>query len=48
MEVLKEDAAFVRGFKRGIGVILLSWLIAYVGGFVAYPLVKVIVDNSPI
>ena len=38
--LLKEDAAFVRGFKRGVGLVLLSWLLAYVGGCITYPLIK--------
>ena len=44
--LLKEDAAFVRGFKRGVGLVLLSWLITYVGGCVAYPLVKAIAETA--
>jgi len=40
--VLRHDKLFMVGVKRGVGVILLAWLLTYVGGCVTYLLIQVV------
>lgn len=38
LQMLKRDADFCRGFRRGAGLMLASFVISQVGRFLLYPL----------
>ena len=38
LKLISHDPAFCRGFRRGVGLILVSFVISQVGRFLLYPL----------